>query len=72
LTEAISLEKSWSRKAIQPYISLFRGTTDFVIRKGVLSMKQLEAIQNLAKEAEKTFGRDQEMQEALAGLRQVL
>jgi hypothetical protein len=72
LTEAISLEKSWSRKAIQPYVLLFRGTTDFVIRGGVLSIKQLENLQSLMKDGEKTFGRDQEMQDAVQGLRQVL
>jgi hypothetical protein len=72
LTEAIRLEKSWSRKAIQPYISLFRGTADFVGQRGVLSVKQLENIQSLARDGEKTFRRDQEMLEALTGLRAVL
>jgi hypothetical protein len=72
LSEAIRLEKSWSRKAIQPYISLFRGTTDFVLRKGVLSMKQLENIQSMSKDAERIFGRDEEMRDTLAGMRQAL
>lgn len=72
LTEAIQLEKSWSRKAIQPYVTLFRGTTEYVLQKGVLSMKQIETIQALAKDAEKIFGRDPEMQDVLGGLRTAL
>lgn len=72
LTEAISLEKSWSRKAIQPYVLLFRGTTDFLIRGGVLSIKQIDAVQTLMKDGEKAFGRDQEMQDSLQGLRRAL
>lgn len=72
LTEAISLEKSWSRKAIQPYVLLFRGTTDFLIRGGVLSIKQLDAVQTLMKDGERVFGRDKEMEDSLLGLRRAL
>ena len=71
LTEAIRLEKAWSRKAIQPYVSLFRGTTEFLLQRGNLSMQQLDAIASLSKDAEKTFGRDEEMQDVLAALRMV-
>jgi hypothetical protein len=66
LTDAIILEESWSRKAIQPYILLFRGTNDFMARGGVLSKKQTEKLTALAKEARGQWGRDQDMIDALA------
>jgi hypothetical protein len=75
------LTRAWTRplklsalspQFAQPYKLLFRGTTDFLTRKGVVSFKQLQNIQSLMKEGEKTFGRDQEMQGALQDLRKVL
>lgn len=39
LSEAIHLEKSWARMAVQPFIALFRGTKNFLESGGVLSNK---------------------------------
>jgi SIR2-like domain len=65
LTNAIFLEESWSRKAIQPYILLFRGTADYSAHGGALSKRQSEKLVDLVQEARNRWGHDSDMTTAL-------
>jgi hypothetical protein len=72
LTDAITLEKKWSRKALQPYVVLFRGTSDFLARSGRLSKPQIEGISRYAKEAKSLWKRDTELADVLAPIESIL
>jgi hypothetical protein len=66
LTDAIILEDKWHRKAVQPYVLLFRGTVDYIRVGGRLSQKQIEKIVSLLENAKTIWRRDKEIQEVCA------
>lgn len=72
LTDAIVLESNWRRRAAQPYVSLFRGTVDFLNRGGRLSPRQIEKHKLLIDEARSGWKRDKEVIEALGALEAAL
>ncbi|WP_454648412.1 P-loop NTPase [Bradyrhizobium liaoningense] len=68
LTDAIVLESKWHRKAVQPYVLLFRGSADYIRSGGRLSAKQIERIMSLVENAKSIWGRDSEIQEVCASV----
>ena len=64
LTDAIVLESNWKRKAAQPYVSLFRGSTEYMKRGGRLTQRQAERLISLIDEAKSGWKRDKEVTEA--------
>ncbi|MHB0785290.1 hypothetical protein [Bradyrhizobium sp. 5.13L] len=68
LTDAIILESKWHRKAVQPYVLLFRGSADYIRSGGRLSAKQIEKIMSLVENAKSIWGRDNEIQEVCASV----
>jgi len=72
LSQAIDLEESWSRSAIQPFMSLFSGTVRFLERRGVLTASQRNKLEVLTRLAEDRLGRDPQVREQVAVLRRTL
>lgn len=72
LVNAIDLERSRLRSNVHPFISLFRGTRDYVRSGGLLSGKQAESLRTLIEEANSKFQRDSEIQEEITQLRPIL
>lgn len=68
LKKAIQLEASWSRSAVQPYVSLFSGTINYLDRGGVLSQRQLEDLRDFIHSAERRLSRDFEVSELIGAL----
>lgn len=66
LTDAIILESKWHRKAVQPYVLLFRGTVDYSRGGGRLSAKQIEKVMSLLENARTIWSRDSEIQDVCA------
>jgi hypothetical protein len=63
LGTAIDLESSWSRSAVQPYVSLFSGTIKYLERKGALANRQIDALKSFLAGAQSRFSRDKEIQD---------
>ena len=68
LCVAIRLEKKWARMAVQPFITLFRGSSYFLENGGTLSNSQISSLRNLITEANQKFPRDIEVQEKVGAL----
>ena len=61
LSLAISIERKRSRMAVQPFVTLFRGTRQFLENGGQLSGDDAVRLRNLIREAQKEFPRDREV-----------
>ena len=61
LVRAIELERSWARKAVQPFATLFGGSRTYLESGGDLSGSQLATLRALLEEARKIFPRDPEI-----------
>ena len=72
LVKAIEMEASWSRMAIQPFMSLFSGTAKFLELKGALSSQQREKLNSLIYIAEDRGRRDMQVQEMVTAFRKVM
>jgi hypothetical protein len=66
LLYAIEKEKNWSRRAVQPYIALFRGVISFLEKNGRIDADVLTKISDTTISAAETFPRDAETQELAA------
>lgn len=69
LADAIETERDKVRMAVQPFIVMFRGTSDFVAAGGLLSTNQVTRLQSIVDDAEYRFARDAKLKEALDVLR---
>ena len=69
LSDAIETERNRVRMAVQPFIVMFRGTTDFVAAGGQLSTGQISRLQSIVDAADYRFGRDAKLKEVLDMLR---
>ncbi len=69
LCDAIDLEASWSRIAVQPYVSLLRGTIKFLECNGQLSISQRDKMSTLTNRAADRFSRDNEVQNVISCFR---
>jgi hypothetical protein len=72
LVQAIDMEASWSRTAIQPFMSLFSGTTKFLEMKGVLTTKQRDRLNSLVNTAEDRSRRDPQVLDMIAAFRKLM
>jgi hypothetical protein len=72
LVIAIELERSRVRANVHPFITLFRGTRDYVLAGGALSGFQADQLRLLAREANRKFASDSEIQEELRELSSIL
>lgn len=63
LVRAIELERSWARMAVQPFVTLFRGTRAYLDSGKNLSETQVATLRALVEEARRTFPRDPEIKE---------
>jgi hypothetical protein len=72
LVQAIEMETSWSRVAIQPFMSLFSGTTKFLELDGVLTSKQRDRLNSLVSSAEDRSRRDLQVLDMIAAFRKVM
>ncbi|MDQ6703408.1 MAG: hypothetical protein M3Z96_10075 [Pseudomonadota bacterium] len=72
LINAIDLERSWLRSTVHPFISLFRGTRNYVSAGGNLSGNQAEKLRVLQREAASKFQRDREAQGEISQLVPIL
>ena len=69
LGNAIETERDKVRMAVQPFIVMFRGTSDFVTAGGQLSISQITRLQSTVDDAAYRFARDAKLKEALDVLR---
>ena len=65
LNEAIELQRYWIRPAGHPFVTLFRGTTDFIEAGGRLSSKRTSVLRELHRYARVQFRGDMEVEESL-------
>ena len=65
LTKAIELQRNWMRPAGHPFVTLFRGTSDYIASGGKISSKQTSVLWELHRDAEVQFEGDIEVDEAL-------
>ena len=72
LRRAIGLERTRARMAIQPFVTLFRGTIQFIENGGELSGNQTEEIRELMKEAYQKFPNDGEIKEVVCSLEKII
>lgn len=66
LDKAIEKENNWSRRAVQPYFSLFSGTLNYLRRGGTLSLGQQRILRTRIANVSTKFNRQKELVE-LAG-----
>ncbi|MET3600994.1 SIR2 family protein [Martelella mangrovi] len=66
LLYAIEKEKGWSRKAVQPYIALFRGVITFLEQGGIIDQDVRVNVSDAIAAAIDAFPRDAETQELAA------
>ena len=69
---AIRLERDWGRVAVQPFVVLFRGASQFLEAGGDLTGTEARRIAELLEEADRRFRRDTEVQAVVSGLRPLL
>ena len=69
LQDAIETERRKVRMAVQPFIVLFRGTSDFVARGGLLSTSQVNRLQLIVDSANYKFSKDPKLRDVLDLLR---
>ncbi|MBV7521930.1 ATP-binding protein [Ensifer sp. ENS12] len=69
---AIKIEKSWARKSVHPYVTMFRGAREYLERGGVMSSTQMQRVRDLLLEAEKLFPKDHEVGDNLRNLRALI
>ncbi len=69
LTTAINKEALWSRRAIQPFLALFRGVDRYLEKGGVLEREQHETLRSLLTTATHRFAKESELLEAVAAIR---
>ena len=72
LNLAIRLERNRARMAVQPFITLFRGSRAYLERGGILSTSQTADLRRLIGEARGKFPRDGEIIDLSNGLEQWL
>ena len=60
---AIRLERNRARMAVQPFVTLFRGSRSFLEHGGQLSGDNAEELRNRIREARGQFPRDREVNE---------
>ena len=65
---AISLERRRARMAVQPFVTLFRGSRVYLERGGQLSSEKTEELRSLVREARMQFSRDEEVRRLGDGL----
>lgn len=68
LIAAIEYERSWSSRTVHAFMSLFRGTRDFLARGGILLATQRETVERLLEEAQRLFPRNPDIAEAASSL----
>ena len=68
LDAAIRLEKRRARVAVHPFITLFRGSKNFLDHGGKLSSGQYDSLRILMADASQQFPRDMEVQEVVGAL----
>jgi hypothetical protein len=68
LTEAIRLEREWSRMAPQAFVLLFRGARDFLAGSGEVSRPQIDTLLELISESKEKFPRDDDVTEVADAL----
>lgn len=69
---AITIEKSWSRKSVHPYVTMFRGVKDYLDRSGQMSSTQIQRTRDFMRDAEKLFPRDQEIRDTILQVKTML
>ncbi len=72
LDTAIRLERDWGRVAVQPFVVLFRGASQFFEAGSELTGPQAHRITELLDEADQRFRRDTEVQAVISVLRPLL
>jgi hypothetical protein len=72
LSEAISRERSMLRASVHPFITLFRGTRDYLEAGGVATGEQAEQLRVFIREARSKFPYDAELIEAVQRLAPLL
>jgi hypothetical protein len=72
LTRAIRIERSWARPTVQPFITLFRGTREFVATGGKLNARQMVIVQSLIRQAKANFADDIEMLQSISEVEAVI
>ena len=65
LTSAIDLQKNWLRPAGHPFVTLFRGTSDYIGAGGKMSTKHASVLRFLHHEATNLFHGDADVEDAL-------
>jgi hypothetical protein len=71
LIDAIDRETILVRRAIQPFISLFRGTEKYLENGGELTSKQRDALRLKFQVAERRFPKDREVIYLIASIRRL-
>ncbi|ENN87545.1 hypothetical protein RHSP_44368 [Rhizobium freirei PRF 81] len=69
LAKAIEKEALWSRRAIQPFLALFRGTDRYLEHGGSLDAQQRDALRSHLTTADYRFSKENEVVEIVASLR---
>ena len=72
LDEAIWLEGTNNRVAIHPYMTLFRGVSNFLKQSGSLSSRQLDTITKYLDGAPELFGHDRNLMDLVLELKAAL
>ena len=65
LTEAIELQRNWLRPAGHPFVTLFRGTSDYIETGGAVSSRHYSVLRTLWSDAELRFQGDRDVEESL-------
>jgi hypothetical protein len=69
---ATAIKVETGRRSPHPYVTMFRGTLDFLAFDGVMSSSQIEKLRNSVKDAEKAFPRDNEVSQLSAEVKKAL
>ena len=66
LIEAIELEAAWARRAVQPFVLLFRGTETYLNRGGRFTEEQRDALRKRVQTARSVYSKDSELATLIA------
>jgi hypothetical protein len=66
LSNAIELERSWSPPSVHPFVTLFRGTRDYVAHRGRLTNDQINRLRGFVDEAQRQFIHDPDIADSIA------
>jgi hypothetical protein len=72
LSHSIELERSWTPPSVHPFVTLFRGTRDYLALSGKLTERQAEAVRGFVTEAQQLFARDPDIAESITQMRPYL